>query len=154
MGGAIKRSLYICAMLLSASLVGAEVALQDDRGNSVSLAKPAQRIISLAPNITESLYAIGAGQTIVGADEFSNYPEQAQAIPRVSNYASANYEQILSLRPDLVISWYSGNGEEIVRRVRQLGLNLFVAEPRSLQDIPRLLLKLGRLTGQQQQAQQ
>ncbi len=125
----------------------AEICATDDLGNRLVLREPADRIVSLAPNITELLFHIGAGEQIVGADEYSNYPEQARKIPRVNNYAAANYEFILSLEPDLVIAWQSGNGEQMVRRIRQLGLPLFVIEPRTLTDIPDLFERLGALTG-------
>ena len=94
-------------LLLSVGLplhANAEIRLVDDNGDELVLAQPAQRIISLAPNITEVLFHIGAGEKIVGADEYSNYPEAAKKIQRVNNHAAANYELILSLKPDLVIA--------------------------------------------------
>ena len=81
------------------------IVVVDDNGQEVSLDQPTQRIVSLAPNITEVLFHIGAGEQIVGADEYSNYPEASKQITRVNNHAAANYELILSLQPDLVIAW-------------------------------------------------
>jgi iron complex transport system substrate-binding protein len=101
------RLLSILLVCCSLSVM-AEVRVVDDNGDEVRLAVPAQRIISLAPNITEVLFHIGAGDQIVGADEYSNYPEAAKQILRVNNHAAANYELILSLKPDLVIAWQSG----------------------------------------------
>jgi iron complex transport system substrate-binding protein len=124
-----------------------EVSAVDDQGNLVVLPGPAQRIISLAPNLTEVLFYVGAGEQIVGADEYSNYPEQAKAIIRVNNHAVANYELILSLEPDLIVAWESGNGEQIIGRIRELGLPLFVLETRKMDAIPNLFSRLGRLTG-------
>ena len=129
-----------------ASKVG-EVSAVDDQSNLVVLPGPAQRIISLAPNLTEVLFYVGAGEQIVGADEYSNYPEQAKAIIRVNNHAVANYELILSLEPDLIVAWESGNGEQIIGRIRELGLPLFVLETRKMDAIPNLFSRLGRLTG-------
>lgn len=131
----------------------ADIRVQDDVGGSVVLEKPARRIISLAPNITEMLFFVGAGEQIVGADEYSNYPDDAKDILRVNNYAAANYELILSLKPDLIIAWQSGNGEEITNRLRQLGLPLFVIEPRSLESIGDIFLRFGRLTGNEEFAE-
>lgn len=124
-----------------------ELSAVDDQGNLVLLPAPAQRIISLAPNLTEVLFYVGAGEQIVGADEYSNYPEQAKDIIRVNNHAAANYELILSLKPDLVVAWESGNGEQIIGRIRELGLPLFVLETRKMDAIPNLFSRLGRLTG-------
>lgn len=130
----------------------------DDGGYTVRLSQPAQRIVSLAPNITEILFHIGAGKQIVGADEYSNYPPPAKDIIRVNNHATANYELILSLQPDLVIAWQSGNGETVINRIRELGIPIFLVETRHLDDIPSLYMQLGRLTGQstysQEKAQQ
>ncbi len=126
---------------------GTEVSAVDDQGKLVVLPAPAQRIISLAPNLTEVLFYVGAGEQIVGADEYSNYPEQAKKIIRVNNHAAANYELILSLKPDLVVAWESGNGEQIIGRIRELGLPLFVLETRKMDAIPNLFGRLGRLTG-------
>ena len=136
-----------------ASKVG-EVSAVDDQSNLVVLPGPAQRIISLAPNLTEVLFYVGAGEQIVGADEYSNYPEQAKSIIRVNNHAVANYELILSLEPDLIVAWESGNGEQIIGRIRELGLPLFVLETRKMDAIPNLFSRLGRLTGHDEIAEQ
>ena len=133
---------------------GTEVSAVDDQGKLVVLPAPAQRIISLAPNLTEVLFYIGAGEQIVGADEYSNYPEPAKKIIRVNNHAAANYELILSLKPDLVVAWESGNGEQIIGRIRELGLPLFVLETRKMDAIPNLFGRLGRLTGHDEAATQ
>lgn len=142
----------LAAVFCSVSLA-AEISVEDDFGNTVVLEQPAQRIISLAPNITEVLFHIGAGEQIVGADEYSNYPEQAKQIMRVNNHAAANYELILSLQPDVVIAWQSGNGDKIINRIRQLGIPIFVIETRSLEDIPNLFARFGALSGHVENAE-
>jgi len=139
--------------LCFAPWVYAAIELIDDDGTRISLVKPAQRIISLAPNITEVLFHIGAGDQIVGVDEYSNYPPEAEEITRVNNYAAANYELIVSLRPDIVIAWQSGNGERIIQRIRELGIPVFLVESRELDAIPKLFDRLGQLSGHTDQAQ-
>ena len=134
--------------------VMADVRVVDDNDDEVRLAAPAQRIISLAPNITEVLFHIGAGELIVGADEYSNYPEAAKQILRVNNHAAANYELILSLKPDLVIAWQSGNGDKIISPLRKLGIPDFVVETREIERIPNLFRRFGQLTGNNELAQQ
>ena len=142
--------LLVCCALS----VMAEVRVVDDNGDEVRLAVPAQRIISLAPNITEVLFHIGAGDQIVGADEYSNYPEAAKQILRVNNHAAANYELILSLKPDLVIAWQSGNGDKIINPLRKLGIPVFVVETHQIERIPNLFRRFGQLSGNNDLAQQ
>jgi iron complex transport system substrate-binding protein len=146
-----SRFLLIFSLLVS-PLASAVIEVVDDNGDSIKLANVAQRIISLSPNTTEILFHIGAGEKIVGADEHSNYPPAANDIVRVNNHAAANYELILSLKPDLVIAWQSGNGEQIISRIRQLGIPVFVVETGNLDEIPSLYRRLGLLAGRQQQA--
>jgi iron complex transport system substrate-binding protein len=130
----------------------ASIEVIDDNGDKLTIINAAQRIISLSPNTTEILFHIGAGEKIVGADEYSNYPQAANKIVRVNNHAAANYELILSLKPDLVIAWQSGNGEKIISRIRELNIPVFVVETASLEDIPNLYRRLGQLSGYAAQA--
>jgi len=147
------RLLSILLVCCSLSVM-AEVRVVDDNVDEVRLAVPAQRIISLAPNITEVLFHIGAGDQIVGADEYSNYPEAAKQILRVNNHAAANYELILSLKPDLVIAWQSGNGDKIINPLRKLGIPVFVVETHQIERIPNLFRRFGQLSGNNDLAQQ
>jgi iron complex transport system substrate-binding protein len=135
-------------------VAAAEVVVVDDNGQQIKLAVPAKRIVSLAPNITEVLFHIGAGEKIVGADEYSNYPEEAKDILRVNNHAAANYELILSLEPDLVIAWQSGNGNKIIDPLRKLGIPVFVVETNKMDAIPSLFRRFGKLSGHGDQAEQ
>ena len=106
-----------------------------------------QRIISLAPHITELLFSVGAGDEIVGTVSFSDYPIQANDIPRIGGHNKFNYEEILVLRPTLVIGWNSGNGDKSLSRLRQLGLRVYSFESHSLEDVATSLTVLGELTG-------
>ncbi|MFH7566300.1 MULTISPECIES: cobalamin-binding protein [Oceanimonas] len=113
----------------------------------------AKRIISLAPHITEILFAIGAGEQVVGVDEASDYPEAATALPDIANYRSINLEQVLALEPDLIIAWQSAQSLQVAPLV-QLGIPVAYSEPKQLDDLSDELLRFGRLTGHEQQAQQ
>ncbi|MDP6413589.1 MAG: cobalamin-binding protein [Gammaproteobacteria bacterium] len=144
-----KRKFLLCC-LLSFAAVGyshAQIEVQDDMGNTVQLRLPAQRIVSLAPHITEMLYAAGAGDKIVATTQFSDFPLQANAIPIIGSNKDISYESLLSLNPDLVIAWASGNGDEIVSRIKSLGLTVFLDEPREIQDIATSLSRFGQLAG-------
>ena len=147
------RVLMIILAWLSV-VTAAEVVVVDDNGQQIKLAVPAKRIVSLAPNITEVLFHIGAGEKIVGADEYSNYPEEAKDILRVNNHAAANYELILSLEPDLVIALQSGNGNKIIDPLRKLGIPVFVVETNKMDAIPSLFRRFGKLSGHGDQAEQ
>lgn len=147
----LLRLLAAFFIFIAQNSMGA-IEVVDDNGDKLKLANVAQRIISLSPNTTEILFHIGAGEKIVGADEYSNYPKQANDILRVNNHAAANYELILSLKPDVVIAWQSGNGEKIISRIRELGIPVFVVETGNLQDIPYLYRRLGQLSGYEKQS--
>lgn len=122
------------------------VSAIDSDGRRILLDAPAERIISLAPHITEQLFAIGAGEKIVAASEFSDYPPEARGLPRVANSASVNVEAVLALRPDLVIAWRLDATAAALKRLESLGVNVFYDEPRRLQAIADMIEALGVLT--------
>jgi iron complex transport system substrate-binding protein len=119
----------------------------DDAGRTIRLDSAAGSIVSLAPHATELLYAVGAGENIVGAVDHSDYPSAAKAIPRVGGYDAVDIERIVGMEPDLVVAWGSGNGGAAIERLKGLVPAVFVNEPRSLADIARSLERLGTLTG-------
>lgn len=133
----------LCALLTSAA--HAAVSVIDDAGNTVTLAQPARRIVSLAPHVTELLYAAGGGDRIVGTVSYSDYPPQARDLPRVGDNKALDLERIAALKPDLIVVWRHGNAQKQTDRLRALGLPLFYSEPRKLESIPENLEKLGKL---------
>ncbi len=128
------------------------VSTTDDAGNTISLASPAVRIISLAPHVTELLFAIDAGQKLIATVDYSDYPPAANQLRRVGGYNALDLETILALQPDLIIAWQSGNNPVQIEKLRSLGLAVFVNEPRHLGDIPETARRLAILTGKQEQA--
>ncbi|BAU47723.1 ABC transporter substrate-binding protein [Sulfurifustis variabilis] len=135
------------AASLSALLLAAQVQVADDLGNPVVLPEPARRVVSLAPHVTETLYAAGAAPYVVGAVSHSDYPEAARRLPRVGSYNALDVEGILALEPDLVVAWASGNPAHQIERLRELGLALYVSEPRRMEDVASGIERLGRLVG-------
>ncbi len=111
------------------------------------------RIVSLAPHITEILFAIDAGDRIVGAVNYSDFPRAARAIPRVGGYNNIDVERIVALQPDLVVAWSSGNNPEQIAALERLGIPVFRNEPRRLEDIPATARRLGRLVGVNESAE-
>jgi iron complex transport system substrate-binding protein len=155
------RSLFAAAIVfVSTSVsnaVSATVSVLDDSGNTVRLAAPAQRIVSLSPHATELLFAAGAGQQVVGVSEYSDFPAAAKQLPSVGGSGQLDIERIVSLKPDLIVAWGSGNNRRQLERLRKLGLNVFESEPRSFEAIADSLDRLGVLVGRDEgrlQAQQ
>ncbi len=128
------------------------VSVVDDAGKTVTLARPAQRIVAIAPSLAELAYAAGAGGRLVGVARYSDFPPAVRGISHVGDAVSVDLERIVALRPDLVLAWKSGNRTGDYERLEQIGYPVFVAEPRRLSDIPRVLRAIGTLAGTQSEA--
>ena len=136
----------LCAWLLCAH-VQAEVQVVDDAGRHVTLAQPAQRIVSLAPHLTELLFSAGAGAQVVGAVAYSDHPDAARRIPRVGDSAQLDLERIVALRPDLLVVWQHGNSAQQLAQLSRLGIPVYAGESRRFDGIAATLRRLGRLAG-------
>ncbi|RME87579.1 MAG: cobalamin-binding protein [Anaerolineae bacterium] len=119
----------------------------------VTLAAPAQRVVSLAPSNTEILFAIGAGEQVVGRDEFSDYPEAAQAVQSVGgSWGEFDLETIVALKPDLVLAG-GINSPELIASLEDLGLTVyFLPNPTTLEEMYANLETVALLTGHEQEA--
>lgn len=115
-------------------------------GNLVP-APAAQRIISLAPHITELLYAAGAGRQLVGNVDYGDYPPAAKALPKVGGYSRLDLEAILALKPDLVIAWESGNSPAALEKLKAMGVAVHVSQPNRIEDVAREIERFGALAG-------
>ncbi len=122
------------------------ISVLDDTGARVTLARPAQRIISIAPHLTEQLFAIGVGARIVATTEFADHPAAALHLPRVARAHHVDLEQIAALQPDLIVIWGSGFAPTVHAALKRLNVPLFISEPRRLDDIADSMLRLGLLT--------
>ncbi len=142
------RQLLIAILVLAApGAVAAPIQVEDARGRLVELARPAQRIVTLAPHFVENLIAIGALDQIVGTVDVVDPPPEAADLPSIGGHDSLSAEAILSRQPDLVLGWLSGNSAALLEQLDALGLPLFLEEPRALDDISAGLRRLGRLSG-------
>jgi iron complex transport system substrate-binding protein len=133
-----------------AALTAADAhALQasDDRGVAVSLARPAARIVTLAPHLAEIAYAAGVGAKLVGVSTFSRRPPEAERLPMVASAGRVDIERLIALRPDLVLAWQSGNPPLQVERLERIGMRVFATEVHALSDIPRIVRAVGVLGG-------
>ena len=147
----MKRFLF-SALLLCASLAQASVSVTDDSGKQVVLARPAQRVISMAPHVTELLFAAGGGSRIIGAMNYSDYPEAARRIPLIGSNSQIDLERVIALKPDLLIVWQSGNTARQIEQLRSLGIPVFHSEPHSFAQVESSLLRFGRLLGTEKTA--
>ena len=123
----------------------------DDLGRKVALPRAPRRIVSLAPNATEILFAIGAGDRLVGVTEYCDYPPEAKEIQRVGSFSYLSIERILSVAPDLVVM-SSYEQERFVETLEDLGIPVYVCFPRSYRELFRSIETIGRLTGNPERA--
>lgn len=141
------------ALVCTVFSANAEIVVTDDLGRKVVLEKPARRIVALAPHIVENLYSAGAGDWLVGAVDYCDYPEAAKKIPRVGAISAYSLEAIVALKPDLVVMWNSGLGGKVLPKFLELGLTVYANDPQTLDDIPRSLRDFGVLAGAPEQGE-
>lgn len=143
----MKKLIFAAVLLAAATASAAPITVRDDDGKTVTLQKPAQRIISMSPHVTELLYAAGAGDKIVGTVTYSDYPEAAKSIPRVGDNRLIDMERVAAMKPDLIVIWMHGGFERQIENLRQLGVPLFHSEPTKLEGISDNVIRLGQLAG-------
>lgn len=138
---------------LAALQARAAITVRDDNGDLVVLQQPAQRVVSLAPHVTELLFAAGGGGRIVGNVKYSEYPPAARTIAQVGDNRQVDFERVLALKPDLLVVWRHDSSMRQMAQLRKLGIPLYYSEPQKLDDIPDTVLRLGQLLGTDKQAQ-
>ncbi|MDR3482846.1 MAG: cobalamin-binding protein [Burkholderiaceae bacterium] len=148
------KRILICIIWCLTAHANAAISVVDDDGNTVVLSHPAQRIITLAPHLTEMMFAVGAGPRIVGTVTYSDFPAEAKRIPLIGDNLHIDLERVAALKPDLLVVWQHGNASRELDALRQLGIPLFYSEPHDLAQIPDTLTRLGRLAGTDAKAQQ
>ncbi|MBV8048814.1 MAG: cobalamin-binding protein [Paludibacterium sp.] len=136
----------LSALCLAIAPARADVTVRDGTGAAVTLARPAARIITLAPSTTELVYAAGAGDHMVGTVAYSDYPVAATRLPHVGDLMGVSLEAVLRLRPDLVVAWKDGSAPQLLQRLRSAGVAVFVSHPLRLDDIAGEILALGKLS--------
>ncbi|QOY95756.1 cobalamin-binding protein [Massilia sp. UMI-21] len=154
---ALRRALGAAFAAAAAALVlaagaRAAVTVVDDAGRRVTLQQPARRVISMAPHATELLFAAGGGKQVVGAMNYSDYPEAAKKLPLVGSNSVIDMERVLALKPDLIVVWHSGNTARQIAQLASLGVPVFHSEPRTLGQVADNVERLGQLLGTQQAA--
>lgn len=155
-------TLFLLAILIAAGcgasnpvrLSPGEVRLRDDLGREVPLRTHPQRIISLAPNITEMLFALGLGDRIAGVTSYCDYPPEAKSKEKAGDTINPSLERIVALHPDLVLVSTASQLEYFDARLRERGLPIFALDSHSLDSVIVALERLGELTGAQARAHQ
>lgn len=122
--------------------------------SSVAAAQPAHRIISLAPHLTELAFDAGAGEYIVGVDEYSDHPEAARHVPRVGNAFRADFERVIASKPDVVLVWDSGTPQQTIDQLRAVKLQVVEVATYKLDDIAQAVRQIGALAGTESIADQ
>jgi len=146
----LPLALVLC--LAAGPHAASQLTVTDDYGRTIRVPASPRRIVSLAPSITESLFAIGAGPALVGVTEYCTYPPAAARVPRVGGLTSPNLEAILALQPDLVLMSMEGNRQEDFTQFERFKIPVVVSNPRTLGGIFRSLRQLGDLTGHPREA--
>jgi len=147
-------TLFLVLTTLSPRIISAEhISVTDSEGHLVALATPAQRIVALAPHLVENIFSAGAGDKLVGAVGYSDFPPAAQSLPIVGDFGTFSIERIAQLEPDLILMWGSGNGSAAWEKLQTLGIPIYVDEIRQLEDIPASLRNIGQLAGTQRLAE-
>ncbi len=135
----------------AADATGRAVTVTDDYGEIVTIRGIPQRIVSLAPSNTEILYALGLEDRIVGVTDYCNYPPETSDKPKVGGYSTINIEKVLAANPDLIFA-ATGNTEDVVNRLRMIGMTVVTLNPLTVDDVLRDTELAGTATGQEEQA--
>ena len=162
---AMLRSLFcsvakvVCVLSLATLWLSGEalaiegpICVVDDRERKVCLDRPAQRIAALSPGATELIYAAGGGASVVAVVSYSDYPEAAKAVTSVGSHTRLDLERLISLQPDLILAWGTGNPTEQIQMLERLGLPVYFVEPHEFEDIARHVEVMGQLAGTSKQA--
>jgi len=150
------RTLIMLACLVTVALscrqsekfpLKAEHTAKDDLGHVITLHSNPHRIVSLAPNITEILFALGLDSSVVGVTDYCDYPAAARSKPRIGGMLNPNLERVLDLHPDLVLMSGSGNMKSDFDKLTSAGVAVFVTYPRTVDSVLASISTIGALTG-------
>lgn len=143
----------ILAVVLAAAPAQSRRSFQDQLGRTVSVPEHPQRVIALAPSITEIIFALDRQSCLVGVTRYSDYPPETAAIPRVGVYVQPDLEKILALNPDLCIAIKDGNPEQVAKRLEGLNVPVYAVDPRNLDGVMQTIGEIGDLLDARKQAE-
>lgn len=128
------------------------ISIKDDIGNAISFTQTPKRIITLAPNLTEMVFNLGFGNELVGDTKYCDYPAAARNVEKVGDMLTFNFEKIVTLKPDIVFITVEGNTKETYDKFRELGIKIFVSNPRNFYGIKKTYLDIGKILGAEDKA--
>ena len=150
----LVRSLFLFTLSVFVGLVTAQtsfagITLPQANGETLTLSTPAERIITLAPNLAELVFAAGAGAQLKAVVEYSNFPAQVKQIPRIGDAFRIDLERVVELEPDLVIAWRSGNPQTALQKLELLGTTIWQIEITRPEEIADAVENISRAAGTQ-----
>jgi iron complex transport system substrate-binding protein len=140
-----KHIILIIAIILLSCILATAKTVKDQLGRELEVPDEPQRIVSLAPSITEIIFQLNQAYRLKGVTQYSNYPAQASELPRVGSYIRLDLERILALRPDLCMAIKDGNPKEIVDRLQSMQIPVYVVDPRNLETVIQTIVEIGSL---------
>ena len=149
--GAAALALALSLLRLGTPAAWGNACAIDDREREVCLEAPAQHIAALSPGATELVYAAGAGERVVAVVAFSDYPPEAKEVTSVGNLGRIDLERLVTLQPDLVIGWVTGNPVEQLDTIEALGIPVFYIEPRDIEGVASAIERLAQLAGSEEE---
>ena len=141
----IVLSIILAVFLLSSTVVSGSRTVQDQLNRQITLTDYPERIIALAPSISEIIFALGEENRLVGVTRFTNYPSEADRLPKVGSYVHLDIEKIVALKPDICIAVKDGNPREVIDRLQSLNIPVYAVDPRNIDAVMESLLKIGEL---------
>jgi len=141
----VKSGLALLAVLVV-------VVACSEKQAALPVSAKAERIVSLAPNLTELIYTVGAGEQLVGVSAWSDYPREVLDLPVVGDAFTVDQEQLALAKPDLLLVWESGTPAHVIDELRDIGYNVVSIRTRELDDVATALLQIGELTGHVEEA--
>jgi len=153
------RSLLIFFLIIQGTIIALPTLAQnvnvtDLLGRHMTIPKDPKRVVSLAPNITEIVYALGQAHRLVGATTYSDYPAAAAKLPKVGSYVHLDLERIVSLAPDLCLAIKDGNPKAAASRLESFGIPVYAVDPRNLDSVMGTMSRIGELLQAEKQAEQ
>lgn len=134
------------------SSASAAVTITDMKGREITLEEPAARVVALTASDCEILYAIGAGDTLVGRDQYCDYPAEVLEVPAIESGANTNIEQIIALKPDVLLMGDMAQTEEQVAQLEEAGIKVVVSEAADIEGVYYSIEMLGTLMGKEENA--
>ncbi|MHB1014545.1 MAG: ABC transporter substrate-binding protein [Desulfurivibrionaceae bacterium] len=149
----IKQIFFSLGILLCMNASAFALELHDQTGRLVKMPARVQRIVALAPSITEIIYALGQEKRLVGVTQYSDYPEAAKNLPRIGSYVRLDLERIVALKPDICFGIREGNPKQQVEKIEALGIPVYIIDPRNLEGIMEAIKGMGAALGASERAE-